>query len=115
MVQGPIKSEIDSQSSSLSVSNINSSAMNISVSSMRRLHATRVDITQSRTLKSNHRLFRSEQGISKRNNNHQVDNAVDGGRKVEERDCDLAARVVDGGSMMVTPDLRNYPQTGYVL
>ncbi|KAH7968333.1 hypothetical protein HPB52_007868 [Rhipicephalus sanguineus] len=43
-----------------------------------------IDGAHSRTLEGSHHLFGSELGISKRNKNHPVDNAVTSGRKVEE-------------------------------
>ncbi|KAH7943590.1 hypothetical protein HPB52_009381 [Rhipicephalus sanguineus] len=83
MAQGPIKSDLRFPSSALFVSSSDSAA-DLDVPSMWCLDAIGIDGAHSLTLEGNHHLFGSELGVSKRNKNHPVDNAVTSSRKVEE-------------------------------
>ncbi|KAH7983790.1 hypothetical protein HPB52_014359 [Rhipicephalus sanguineus] len=83
MVQGPIKSDLRFPSSALFVSSSDSAA-DLDVPSMWCLDAIGIDGAHSQTLEGNRHLFGSELGVSKRNKNHPVDNAVTSGWKVEE-------------------------------
>ncbi|XP_037505817.1 uncharacterized protein LOC119382165 [Rhipicephalus sanguineus] len=84
MVQGPVKSDKHFPSSALFISSSDSSAADFDIPSMRCLDVIGIDKAHSRTLEGSHHLFGSELGMSKRNKNHPVDNAVTSGRKVEE-------------------------------
>ncbi|KAH7968857.1 hypothetical protein HPB52_011954 [Rhipicephalus sanguineus] len=102
--------------SALFVSSSETSAADLDVPSMWCLDAIGIDEAHSRTLEGSHHLFGSELGISKRNKNHPVDNAVTSGRKARISTLILDARVVViGGRIGVTPHLRNLSQIGYFL
>ncbi|KAH7963247.1 hypothetical protein HPB52_020256 [Rhipicephalus sanguineus] len=116
MVQGPVKSDMHFPSSALFISSSDSSAADLDVPSMRCLDVIGIDGAHSRTLEGSHHLFGSELGISKRNKNHPVDNAVASGRKASMSTLILAAHVVIIGDRMgVTPHLRNLSQIGYFM